>query len=121
MKIANNGTGWGFSLEQRDNDYLVGTTLHTKDGQNMVIVFEVKKEVVEVTCGIPGCIYDEKEAIKIAEELEFPLQLAGKSGQMLMLLSTVPKEIAENDTDIIVNSMMILMVDAITKIMLTAK
>ena len=48
MKEANDFTGWGFSVVPQENKYLVGTSLERKAGQVLNIVFEIKRNGVEI-------------------------------------------------------------------------
>ena len=117
MKEANDYTGWGFSVVPQDNVYLVGTSLQRKEGQVLNIVFEVKKDMVVINTILPECKYSENKAEDILETIEFPIEAKGISGEMLMVVCHIPVAIAEKDTDMVVKSMMISMVDVMTKIM----
>lgn len=116
MKEANDFTGWGFSVVPQGNKYLVGTSLERKAGQVLNIVFEIRRNGVEINTFIPECKYDEKLASKILEKLEFPVEAKGTNGEMLIIKSKIPFELLESDTIIIVRKMMVSMVDAMTKI-----
>ena len=116
MKEANDFTGWGFSVVPQENKYLVGTSLERKAGQVLNIVFEIKRNGVEINTFIPECKYDEKSASKILEKLEFPVEAKGTNGEMFIIKSKIPFELLESDTIIIVREMMVSMVDAMTKI-----
>ena len=74
MKEANDFTGWGFSVVPQGNKYLVGTSLERKAGQILNIVFEIKRNGVEINTFIPECMYDEKLASKILEKWNFQLK-----------------------------------------------
>ena len=117
MKEANSYTGWGFSVVPQGNVYLVGTSLQRKEGQVLNIVFEVKKDMVVINTIFPECKYNENKAKDILATIEFPIEAKGISGEMLMVVCHIPSTIAERDTDIVVKSMMISMVDSMTKIM----
>lgn len=116
MKEANDYTGWGFSVVPQDNIYLVGTSLQRKEGQVLNIVFEVRADIVTINTILPECKYSERKAKEILETLEFPIEAKGISGEMLMAVCHIPTGIVESDTDIVVESMMVSMVDAMTKI-----
>lgn len=116
MKEANDFTGWEFSVIPKGNAYLVGTSLERKAGQVLNIVFEIRRNGVEINTFIPECKYDEKLASKILEKLEFPVEAKGTNGEMLIIKSKIPFELLESDTIIIVREMMVSMVDAMTKI-----
>lgn len=116
MKEANDFTGWGFSVVPQGNKYLVGTSLERKAGEVLNVVFEIKRNGVEINTFIPECKYDEKLASKILEKLEFPVEAKGTNGEMLIIKSKIPFELLESDTIIIVREMMVSMVDAMTKI-----
>ena len=116
MKEANDFTGWGFSVVPQGNKYLVGTSLERKAGQVLNIVFEIRRNGVEINTFIPECKYDEKLASKILEKLKFPVEAKGTNGEMLIIKSKIPFELLESDTIIIVREMMVSMVDAMTKI-----
>lgn len=116
MKEANDFTGWGFSVVPQGNKYLVGTSLERKAGQILNIVFEIRRNGVEINTFIPECKYDEKLASKILEKLEFPVEAKGTNGEMFIIKSKIPFELLESDTIIIVREMMVAMVDAMTKI-----
>ena len=116
MKEANDFTGWGFSVVPKGNKYLVGTSLERKAGEVLNVVFEIKRNGVEINTFIPECKYDEKLASKILEKLEFPVEAKGTNGEMLIIKSKIPFELLESDTIIIVREMMVSMVDAMTKI-----
>ena len=96
---------------------LVGTSLQRREGQVLNIVFEVKKDRVVINTILPECKYSENKAKDILETIEFPIEAKGISGEMLMVVCHIPVAIAEKDTDMVVKSMMISMVDAMTKIM----
>ena len=117
MKEANDYTGWGFSVVTQGNVFLVGTSLQRSEGQVLNIVFEVKKDMVVINTILPECKFSENKAKDILETIEFPIEVKGISGEMLMVVCHIPIVIAENDTDIVVKAMMISMVDAMTKIM----
>lgn len=116
MKEANGYTGWGFSVVPQGNAYLVGTSLQRKEGQILNVVFEVRADIVTINTILPKCKYSEKSTKEILETLEFPIEAKGISGEMLMAVCHIPSAIAESDTDIVVKSMMVSMVDAMTKI-----
>ena len=117
MKEANDYTGWGFSVVPQGNVFLVGTSLQRSEGQVLNIVFEVRTDIVTINTILPECKYSEKRVKEILETLEFPIEAKGISGEMLMAVCHIPIAIAESDTDIVVESMMVSMVDAMTKIM----
>ena len=116
MREANSYTGWGFSVVPQGNVYLVGTSLERKEGQVLNIVFEVRGDIVTINTILPECKYSEKKVKETLETLEFPVEAKGISGEMLMVVCHIPVAIAEHDTDIVVQSMMVSMVDAITRI-----
>lgn len=116
LKEANDYTGWGFSVVPQGNVYLVGTSLQRKEGQVLNIVFEVKKDMVVINTILPECKYNENKAKDILGTIEFPIEAKGISGEMLMAVCHIPSAIAESDTDIVVKSMMVSMVDAMTQI-----
>lgn len=114
--IANEITDWSFSLVPVGNDYRVGTILSNDTGTDMNIVFEITDSTVEISTFVVECEFDEEKAKEVVETLEFPVKVAGKSGKMLMIVSTIPSKLAKSDTEIIVGSMMVSMVNAMTKI-----
>lgn len=117
LDLANELTGWEFSMEVQDDAHLVGTALQSLSGEVLNIVFEVTEDEVVIDTFIPGCEFKEEKVKGIIDEIEFPMEMVAKSGEMLMAVSTVPAEIAESDTEIIIGSMMLTMVDALTKIL----
>lgn len=118
MKKANDFTGWRFTVSQQDGSCRIGTTLARKDqnGQELHVVFDVECTGATINVFVPKCRFEEKTVGKVLENIEFPIEVKGNAGEMLIIRSCVPLDLLESDTDIIVEDMMVLMVDAMTKI-----
>ena len=117
-KEVNEFTDWGFStLPAPEGDgFLVGAQLQSKTGDMLNIIFDIKKKESSIAVFMPGCIYREEFVKTQAELLGFPVQISGKTGEMLLMRSKFETKRLEMDLDIILKGMMIELMNAVNRI-----
>lgn len=117
-KELNTFTQWGFSTmpTPEGNGFLVGAQLQSKAGDMLNVIFDIKKKESSIAVFMPGCIYKEESVKKQLGLLGFPLQVSGRSGEMLLIRSKFETSRLTTDLSVIAQGMMMEMLNALNRI-----
>lgn len=125
MKLANEVTGWNFSMEQDGDSYYVITTVTDLARKNrMAICYTIRERYALLTVFCPYKEYDEALVDMKVNMLPCKNEILHKYGVFattfrktgLYFNSPLPLDVLENETSSIVGAVTVELLDAVTEV-----
>ncbi|MBQ8822609.1 MAG: hypothetical protein IJZ82_08210 [Lachnospiraceae bacterium] len=122
-KEANAFTNWGFSTmpAPEGDGFLIGAQLQSKAGDMLNVIFDIKKKDSSIAVFMPGCVFQEDTLKQQLGMLGFPLQVSGRSGEMLLVRSKFETSRLTTDLQVAIEGMMMEMINAVNRVYTAGK
>lgn len=122
-KELNTFTDWGFSTmpAPEGDGFLVGAQLQSKAGDMLNVIFDIKKKESAIAVFMPGCLFQEDKLKQQIGMLGFPLQVSGRSGEMLLLRSKFETGRLNTDLEVAIKGIMMEMMNAVNRVYTAGK